>query len=199
VKEEPANPYALRNLAACLLVLGRNPVGRTVYLRKATAILPEDQQSWMNFGQALDLQNEVAEADAAYRKAIEINPGNQIAESAWRALTRIAKNSFNEAGIGLVRRDAVAYCVSGIEKFSKMRHVEIIRCASEIAAALAIKGIKVNCRDKSYTLKTMKGSFSALELMCYQFVACKRRGYLSQLWFDLSKEYEAALRISERG
>ncbi len=54
VKEEPANPYALRNLAACLLALGRNPVGRTHYLRKATALLPEDpavlDEPWPSLG-----------------------------------------------------------------------------------------------------------------------------------------------------
>ena len=43
----------------------------------------------------------------------------------------------------------------------------------------------------------MKGSFSALELVCYSFVACKRQ-VSAQLWFDLSKEYEAAFRISSK-
>jgi Flp pilus assembly protein TadD len=198
VTGEPDNPYALRTLAACLLKLGRDAERATQYLRKATAILPDDQQSWMNLGQALESQDRIGEADPAYRKAVEINPGNPIAESARRALSRIAESSFKQAGIGGVRPDAVMYCVSAIEKFSKMSHAEIQRCALEIAT-LGTKGIKVNSPDKRYTLKSMKGSFSGLELVCYQFVGFKRIAPHLDIGFDLSKEYEAALRISERG
>jgi len=198
VAGEPDNPYALRTLAACLLKLGRDAARATEYLRIATAILPEDQQSWMNLGQALESQDKAVEADAAYRKAVEINPGNPVAESARRALSRIAESSFKETGIGGVRPDAVMYCVSAIEKFSKMTHAEIQRCAYEIAM-LGTKGIKVNDPDKRYTLKSMEGTFSGLQLVCYQFVGFKRIAPQLDIGFDLSKEYEAALRISERG
>jgi len=198
VGEEPDNPYALRNLAACLLASGRDAARATEYLRIATAILPEDQQSWMNLGQALESQDKTVEADAAYRKAIEINPGNPVAESARRALSRIAESSFKEAGIGGVRPDAVMYCLSAIEKFSKMSHAEIQRCAYEIAA-LGTKGISVNDPDKRYTLKSMEGTFSGLQLLCYQFVGFKRIAPHLDIGFDLSKEYVAALRTSERG
>ena len=198
VGEEPDNPYALRNLAACLLALDRDAARATEYLRIATAILPEDQQSWMNLGQALESQDKAVEADAAYRKAIGINPGNPVAESARRALSRIAESSFKQAGIGGVRPDAVMYCLSAIEKFSKMSHAEIQRCAYEIAM-LGTKGIKVNDPDKRYTLKSIEGTFSGLQLVCYQFVGFKRIAPQLDIGFDLSKEYEAALRISERG
>jgi len=197
VEEEPGNPYALRTLAACLLSMGRDAERATEYLREATAILPDDQQSWMNLGQALESQDRIVEADPAYRKAVEINPGGPIAEAARRALSRIAERSFKQAGIGGVRPDAVMYCVSAIEKFSKMSHAEIQRCAYEIAI-LGTKGISVNDPDKRYTLKSMEGSFSGLQLLCYQFVGFKRIAPHVDIGFDLSKEYEAALRISER-
>jgi hypothetical protein len=117
--------------------------------------------------------------------------------SARRALSRIAESSFKEAGVGGVRPDAVMYCLSAIEKFSKMSHAEIQRCAYEIAM-LGTKGISVNNPDKRYTLKSMEGSFSGLQLVCYQFVGFKRIAPQLDIGFDLSKEYEAALRISER-
>jgi Flp pilus assembly protein TadD len=195
---EPDNPYALRTLAACLLKLGRDAERATECLRKATAILPDDQQAWMNLGQALESQDRASEADPAYRRVVEINPGNPVAESARRALSRIAESSFKQTGLGGVRPDAVMYCVSAIEEFSKMSHAEIQRCAYEIAM-LGTKGIKVNSPDKRYTLKSMKGSFSGLELVCYQFVGFKRIAPQLDIGFDLSKEYEAALRVSERG
>lgn len=59
VAGEPDNPYALRTLAACLLKLGKDAEKATEYLRMATAILPEDQQSWMNLGQALESQDNI--------------------------------------------------------------------------------------------------------------------------------------------
>jgi hypothetical protein len=64
---------------------------------------------------------------------------------------------------------------------------------------LGTKGIKVNDPDKRYTLKSMEGTFSGLQLVCYQFVGFKRIAPQLDIGFDLSKEYEAALRISERG
>ena len=99
VAGEPDNPYALRTLAACLLKLRRDAQRATEYLRKATAILPDDQQSWMNLGQALESQDRIGEADPAYRKAVEINPGNPIAESARRALSRIAEAPSRRRGL----------------------------------------------------------------------------------------------------
>jgi Flp pilus assembly protein TadD len=154
VAGEPDNPYALRTLAACLLQLGRDTERATEYLCKATAILPDDQQSWMNLGQALESQDRLSEADPAYRKAVEVNPGNPIAESARRALSRIAELSFKGAGTGGLRSDAVMFCLSAIEKFSAMSRDEIQRCAFEIAM-LGAKGISVNNPDKRYTLKSM--------------------------------------------
>jgi Flp pilus assembly protein TadD len=197
VAGEPDNPYALRTLAACLLKLGRDAERATEYLRKATAILPDDQQSWMNLGQALEAQDRTGEADPAYRKAVEINPGNAVAETARRALSRIAELSFKGAGTGGVRSDAVMFCLSAIEKFSGMSRDEIQRCAFEIAM-LGTKGISVNSPDKRYTLKSMEGTFSGLQLVCYEYVGFKRIAPQMDIGFDLSKEYEAALELSKQ-
>ena len=89
------------------------------------------------------------------------------------------------------------FCLSAIEKFSAMSRDEIQRCAFEIAM-LGTKGISVNNPDKRYTLKSMEGSFSGLQLVCYQYVGFKRIAPDMDIGFDLSKEYEAALRLSER-
>ena len=198
VAGEPDNPYALRTLAACLLKLSRDEERATEYLRKVTAILPDDQQSWVNLGQALESQDRISEADPAYRKAVEINPGNAAAESARRALSRIAERSFKGAGTGTVRSDAVMFCLSAIEKFSAMNRDEIQRCAFEIAM-LGTKGISVNNPDKRYTLKSMEGSFTGLQLVCYQYVGFKRIAPDMDIGFDLSKEYESALQLSKQG
>ena len=166
-EEEPRNPYALRNLGACLLALGKDLPKAEEYLRAATEILPDDQQSWIGLGQAYDVQGKSDDADAAYIRAIEIDPYNQIAEMARTARSKIAEKNFKKgAGTG-TRTDAVLYCFAALEKFAAMTRDQVQRIGFEIAA-VGTKGINVNDPDSQYSLSSMLGTFSGLQLVCYE-------------------------------
>jgi len=192
VELEPDNPHALSNLAGCLLRLG-GPLDRAAeMLRKATSLLPEDQQAWIGFGQALEAQSNDGEADRAYVRAIEINPHNTLAEVAKRSRSLIAQRTMRRAVGGGVRPDAVMYCLGALEKCTGMPPAEVQKIAFEIAA-LGTKGINPNIPDRKYRLRTLPGEFTGLQLLCYMYVTWRQIKPDMDIGFDLSKEYAAAL------
>jgi Flp pilus assembly protein TadD len=192
VRLEPDNPYALRNLAGCLLRLNQPPGRAVELLRKATALLPEDQQAWIGLGQALEAQGQDGDADKAYVSAIGINPHSQLAEVAKRGRSQIAQKTMRGAVGGGLRPDAVMYCLAALEKCDTMPQAEIQKIAFEIAA-VGTKGINPNDPDRKYRLRTLPGEFSGLQLLCYMFVTWKKVAPEADMGFDLSREYEAAL------
>jgi tetratricopeptide (TPR) repeat protein len=196
--DDPGNSYALRNLAACLLALKEDIETAEQYLRDAVEILPEDQQAWIGLAQALEAQGKIDEADEAYAKTIDINPHGQIGEMARNARSKIAERTFKERAQGDTRPDAVMYCLSALQRFSEMTRDQVQRCAFEIAA-LGTKGISVNDPSKKYTLRALEGSFTGLQLLCYEFVGFKKIAPELDIGFDLSKEYRAALQMFEEG
>jgi tetratricopeptide (TPR) repeat protein len=194
---EPENPYALRNLGGCLLALEESPADAVKHLRKATDILPKDQQSWIGLGQALELLGEVEEADAALDKAIPINPHNDFAEVAKRARSKIAQKTMREQVGGELRMDAVMYCLAALKKCKDMPREQVQKIAFEIAA-VGTKGINPNDPDKIYRLRTIEGDFTGLQLLSYMWVTWKIVAPEMNTGFDLKREYEAALELQKR-
>jgi tetratricopeptide (TPR) repeat protein len=186
------NPYALRNLGACMLAMGVDPSKAETHLKKAVSILPEDQQSWVSLGRALEDQEKLDEADRAYVRALEINPYDRAAEMAKAGRTRISEKVIRQAAGGGIRMDAVMYCLGALERFQGMSKEEIQKIAFEIAA-LGTKGINPGDMDKKYRLRTLPGEFSGLQLLSYMYVTWKKTAPEMDMGFDLSKEYQQAL------
>jgi len=69
-----------------------------------------------------------------------------------------------------------------------------IKIGFEIAL-FATRGLDVNSAEQKYTLKSMEGSFSGLHLVCLQYVAFKKIAPEHSIGFDLSEEYETALKL----
>jgi hypothetical protein len=61
-------------------------------LRRTTALLPHDQQSWVGLGHVLEARGRFDEADEAYQRTLAINFHNKIAEAAKQGRSRIAQN-----------------------------------------------------------------------------------------------------------
>lgn len=160
-------------------------------LRKATSINPDDQQSWYGLAQALERLGRTADADAAYRKTIDIDEYSPIAERVRDALRTIAQDAFRDKLPGVARPDAVMYCLGAIEKFEKMSPSDVQRVALEIGM-LGMKGLNVNNPDQKYRLKSLPGEYSGLHLVCLMYVGFKIVAPEQDIGFDLSKEYAAA-------
>jgi tetratricopeptide (TPR) repeat protein len=188
----PDNPWAHRNLGAGLTRLKRYSEA-VEHLRIATELSPQDQQAWYGYGQALEAAGRDG-ADAAYLQTIQIDEYSKIAELARTARSNIAQRSFRSAVPGSIRMDAVMYCLGALERFDSMSMDQIQKIGFEIAM-LGTRGIDVNNPESRYTLKTLSGEFSGLHLLSIQYVAFKKFAPTQDIGFDLSAEYQAAMKL----
>jgi hypothetical protein len=59
----------------------------------------------------MDITGNLDEADAAYRKVIEVDEYSETAEQARKARSNIAQKTFRSATPNMERMDAVMYCL----------------------------------------------------------------------------------------
>jgi len=195
------NVYAQRNLGALLMKLGRIDEAEG-HLRAACQIMPQDQASVYGLAQCLGesgVEEKLAEVVELYEEAIRLDQVPQITELARQARSRLAHQSFRDAAGGL-RMDAVMYCLSALQKFSQMDAEEVQGVAFEIAL-LGRSGLDTNDSSPKYTLRSLSGNYTGLQLVSMMFVGFKKIDSSLDVGFDLSREYEAAkqLSASERG
>lgn len=198
VAEEPENPYALRNLGGCLFALKKDLPRAEDCLRKSTEINGNDQHAWFGLGQACEAQDKLDDADKAYQRVLEINFHNDIAEMAKRSRSHLTHRLMRATVAGGIRMDAVMYCLSALKQFDAMTPEQVKQTAFEIAT-VGSKGLNPNDPDKKYTLRSLAGSFSGLQLLSYMFVAFKRISPETNIGFDLAREYEAAKQMQANG
>jgi len=196
VQQEPDNLWAHRNLGGGLMRLRRFSEAAD-HLRIATELSPQDQQVWYGYAQSLEALDNIEAADKAYIHAIEIDGFSKIADLARNARSNIAGGTFRRNAPGALRMDAVMYCVGALEMFESMSADEVQRIGFEIAM-LGTRGIDVNNPEKRYALKNLPGEFSGLHLLSIQYVAFKRIAPTQDIGFDLSVEYQAALKLFKK-
>jgi len=204
VSEAADNPWAQRNLGACLLKL-RQAEQAVEPLRKATELNPTDERAWYGLAQALELTGDIAGADAAYIKVLDINEFGEIAELARQGRTQLAGQTFRTVPPGMpgaprmdARMDAVMYCLGALERFEKMTPEEVQRIGFEIAM-LGKSGLDVNNSAPNYRLRTLPGEFSGLHLVSLMYVAFQQIAPGHEIGFDLAAEYEMALAMRRAG
>ncbi len=190
---DPENPWANRNLGIGHLKVGEHPDKAVEHLRKAVESQPGDQGAWLALGDAESQSGQRKSAADAYKRAIEINPHNDLAEVARKASSQLAQTSFDRAlPQGFARPDAVEYCVAAIKEFRNRPVEEVQRIAFEIAA-LGRSGLDVNNAEKRCRLNSLPGEFSGLQLVCLIYVGFQIVAPGTDVGFDLAKEYAAAL------
>jgi tetratricopeptide (TPR) repeat protein len=195
LQQEPRNLWAHRNLAAGLVRLGRHSEAEE-HFRLATEIDPNDQGSWLGYGQALEESGKPQEADHAYHKIIALDEYSALAELAKKALSKLAQKNFQSKTPGTPRMDAVMYCLTALEKFAKLSPDQVKAIGFEIAL-LGTRGLDVNSSEAKYTLKNMAGTFSGVQLVCYEYVSFQQFAPAQDIGFDLSAEYQAAWKLFE--
>jgi len=193
VAQEPDNLWARRNLGAGLMQADRSAEA-VEHLRRATEISPADQAAWFGLGQALQMSGETKDADNAYIKTIELNEFSEIAELARKARSKIAETAFHSVTPDTPRMDAVMYCLGALQDFDKLSLEQVRQIGFEIAM-LGTRGLDVNSPEQKYTLRTLDGKFSGLHLVCLQYVAFKKIAPEQNIGFDVSAEYQAAVKL----
>ena len=187
---DPEDPYTLRNLGA---LLANDSVAEGLpYFEKAAQLLPEDPQALYGYGKCLLDLKRYDEADPVLKKVMELSPYSEMAERAKTARAEIARiNMRNNVG-GQLRIDAVMYCLAAIEKFEEWGAQKCQNITYEIAM-LGQNGLDINNPDRKYTLKSMDGEFTGMQLMSYMFVGLKQINPDLNSGIDLETEYKAAL------
>lgn len=196
LEQEENNPWAQRNLGACFMRLGRYEEALP-HLKRAAELNPEDQRAWFGLGQAYEYNKDMQAADAAYHKTIDLDEYSEVAEQAKISLSQLAEKIFKAASPQTERMDGVMYCLDALQKFSNMPTEEIQKIGVEIAM-VGMNGIKVNNPEIKYTLKSMPGKFTGLNLLCLEYVAFKQVAPNQDIGFDLSKEYQIALQLFKK-
>jgi tetratricopeptide (TPR) repeat protein len=192
---EPDNAYSHRNLAAVLGNLGRFDEAEP-HFRAAHAATPTDQATTYGLAQCLEElggTERLSEADALYLKVIELQPDSPIGERAKEARNALAARAFRSAAPGL-RMDAVMYCLDALKKFAIMTKAEVQAIGFEIAL-LGQRGIDVNDSAQKYTLRSLPGNFSGLQLMALMYVSFQQIAPGQSIGFDLAAEYAMAQRL----
>jgi len=192
VAQKPDDLWARRNLGAGLMQAERFNEALE-HLRRATELAPTDQAAWFGYAQALQFSGDMKAADQVYIKVIGMNEFGEIAELARKARSKFAEQSFH-SDPQTPRMDAVMYCLGALEKFEKLP-IEQVRSIGLEIAILGTRGIDVNNANSRYTLKSLPGEFSGLHLLSLQYVAFKKIAPEQNIGFDLSAEYQTALKL----
>ena len=196
VEIDPENAHALRNLGA--LLIQENPEEALPYFERAVRLLPEDQNSHYGQAQCLLELGRSQEADGLFLKTIEMDPLSDVAEKARAARTSMAQSSLRGVTGENARTDATMYCLQGLRKFRELEAQEVRAIVFEIAM-LGRGGLDINNPEKRYSLRSMPGDFSGLQLVSLMYVGMKLFDPKADFGIDLSKEYDAALRLFEKG
>ncbi len=185
VRLDPNDGFALRNLGG--LLTSRSPKYALELLERAYQLMPEDQSAAYGYGMALHRAERTEEADPILRRAVELNPLTDIAESAKSVLREIAQQTLRDNVPTGFRPDAMMYCLGAL-KFFKQQPEKLQEVTFEIAM-LGRQGLDINDSEQKHTLKSMAGSFSGLHLVAYMYVGLKQINPEMDAGIDLSAEY----------
>lgn len=82
-------------------------------------------------------------------------------------------------------------CQGALERFEDMPRAEVQKITFEIAM-LGSRGLDVNDPAEQYSLNSIPGKFSGLQLLCIEYVGFQIIDPKVDIGFDLSAEYQAA-------
>jgi len=127
-------------------------------------------------------------------QAIACGPASAIADAARDGQSQLASEAFKAEGKGQVNADAVAYCLAALRLFAGLPQGRIQEITFEIGMRGA-GGLDLQSSAKTHTLRTLPGSFSALELLCIQYVGFQSIDPSVDTGLDLKAEYAAAKQL----
>ncbi len=197
---EPTNPYALRAYGS-LLLMQDEPKEAVVVLRRAQAAAPTDPVTLLTLAQALiaaDLDAHAAEADALLRRVLQLAPRGEIAEKARRASQRIADHNLRRSQGDGLRPAVVEGLVQALQIYGGLSPEQRQAVLVEVSA-IGEKGLPVNQPLRSYTLETLPGTFTALQLACLIEIGARQVLEMADAGFGFEREMQEALRVHQGG
>lgn len=187
---ESDNFHALKNLGALYVKMEKYELA-VEYLGKAIKENPDVTDVLMLYANSLEKINDIEKASQFYKRVLKNGASYEVEIEAEESLTRIAMTELKSKGF---RVDVVMYLSDAIEKFSKLEKDKVQSISFEIAT-LGMDGIDINNSEKKFTLNTINGSFSGLQLVCMMFVGFKIIDDKLPPVADFMEEYKAALKM----
>jgi tetratricopeptide (TPR) repeat protein len=189
----PGDGFALRNLGAVLMSLDRADEALPLF-RRARQALPHDPQTTYALAAALaetGRSEDADEADELFKVVIERWPSSEIAERSRTARAKTAQTKLREAVGGRLRPDVVMYIADALDTFDKVGTTKIREIAFEVAMK-GQEGLDINDSTQRYTLTTLPGNFSALNLVAIMYAGFKVLDPALDAGIDFKAEYDAA-------
>ncbi len=190
---DPKNAYAKRNLAAVLGRSGRNDEALPLF-REVAALMPQDPGALLGLAQCLEALggDHRTESNQLYGEIVRRFGNHPVVAIAEKARNRIASEQLHAAVDGKPRMDAVFYMQGAMDTFAKRAPAEVAKVVMEIAQ-LGQSGLQINQPEVRYSLKTLPGEFSGLQLVSIMHVGIRQLDAKADPGTGLDREYETAL------
>lgn len=198
VELDGTNGYANRNLGAILMSKSRYNEALNCF-RVARKYLPHDPQTLFGLASALQEigdNDSIEEASELYKIIIQRWPASQVAELAQKSSTAIASKNLKQNAQGQIRSDVVFYISGALDLFKNISDSDMKNLIFEIAAK-GQTGLDINDSEKKYTIKSLPGKFSGLNLLSIMYAGLKKIDPSIDVGIDFSQEYGIAIDLQK--
>ncbi|WP_257282315.1 tetratricopeptide repeat protein [Endozoicomonas sp. ISHI1] len=195
---EPANQYALRNVASLYSSEGMNDKALDIY-KNLAPMYPQDAATQLGYGEALRKAGRNEEASELFDFVIATAPGTLQAQQAKEGKIAIfsARNDQKKQEADGLRMDAVQFMQEALGTYDSLSENQAKALFVEVAMQ-GQSGYDTGSSELKYTLKTMPGKhYSGFQLVCMMYVGSIRvmGSDGSEMGIDLKDEFIAAEKI----
>jgi Tfp pilus assembly protein PilF len=149
---QPTDSRAMTNLGVVFLSLGQ-PGAANAWLKRATIVNPNSAAIWLNYGVSLDAAGRLVDAEAAYRRALELQ------SSLTPALEDLAANLIAQKKSA----EAIATCeqllLRNDSAFARTRYAQALALSGDDEAAARQFDLAMQRDPHSFIALTGKGFF----------------------------------------
>jgi tetratricopeptide (TPR) repeat protein len=190
LKIVPNDPIAHRNLGG---IFGKENdyLNAFYYLQKSYNINPHDPQTVYGLAFSYMSLNDFENAEKHFKALLDMRAPETLKELAREGLGEIAFKMLKSHG---PRMDVVFYILSALEIFRDKSTQQVKDISFEIGL-LGRQGFEINDPARKYTLRTLPGEFTALQLVSMMYVGFRQFEPSLDIGMDFSDEYDLALEM----
>lgn len=188
---DPSIPQSMRNLGAIFGHEG-DLTKSLYYLKKAHELDPGDPQTVYGLALAYRGLDDFETANRYLRILMEMQAPSSLKRMA-RELQR--ETAVGELKAGEKRMDTVFHLLKALRLFQTMSLHEVQAVTFEIGL-MGRLGLDLNDSSARYTLNSISGEYSGLELACLMYAGFKQIDPGFETGLGLEEEYEMALKLA---
>jgi tetratricopeptide (TPR) repeat protein len=192
LKIVPNDPIALRNLGG---IFGKENdyLNAFYYLQKSYNINPHDPLTVYGLAFSYKSLNDFENAEKHFNALLDMRAPETLKELAREGLGEIAFKMLKSHG---PRMDVVFYILSALEIFKDKSSQQVKDISFEIGL-LGRQGLEINDPARKYTLRSLPGEFTALQLVSMMYAGFKQFEPSLDIGMDFSVKYDLALEMAK--